>query len=160
MLNTILDYEFLDFYNLLSKNTDNPLISMDDVKDYKTLHSNNKLEEMDLSLPYLIKLSKRVYHTYDVNGVKISPYEIVYHETSLIEDLVLKWIKLISENIEILSDIDIKVKCSEGFLRFREGCLIINYYNPDNLNENFYKKLNNHKFKMFVQTNTFYYRVF
>lgn len=159
MLNTILDYEFLDFYKLLSKNIDNPLISMDDVKDYKTLCFNNKIEEIDLSLAYLIKLSKRVYHTYDVNGIKISPYRIVYHENSLIEDLTLKWITLISENIDIVSDIDIKVKCSEGFLQFREGCLIVNYYNPDNLNKNFYKKLNNCKFKMFVQTKTFFYMV-
>lgn len=169
MLNTILDCKNLNFYDMLNEfNLDdvlnNVFISAHDVKDYKTLSIYPLKKKCDISIPNLARLSKRVDKTYRINiyrikDIEVSPYSISYKKDVSVNDLILEWTKLISKHLEVIKkDIFLSVECKNGSICFKEGYLIIDYYDEKDFNKEFFEGFNA-DFIIIVKTKTFFYLV-
>lgn len=169
MLNTILDCKNLNFYDMLNElNLDdvlnNVFISAHDVKDYKTLSIYPLQKKCDISIPYLTRLSKRVDKTYRIKNmhrikdIEVSPYSISYKKDVSVNDLILEWTKLISKHLEVIKDIFLSVECKNGSICFKEGYLVIDYYDEKDFNKEFFEGFNA-DFIIIVKTKTFFYMV-
>ena len=168
MLNAILDCKNLNFYDMLNEfNLDdvlnNVFISAHDIKDYKTLSIYPLKKKCDISIPNLARLSKRVDKTYRINiyrikDIEVSPYSISYKKDVSVNDLIVEWTKLISKYLDVIKDIFLSVECKNGNICFKEGYLIIDYYNEKDFNKEFFEGFNL-DFIMIVKTKTFFYRV-
>lgn len=168
MLNTILDCKNLNFYDMLNEfNLDdvlnNVFISARDVKDYKTLSIYPLKKKCDISIPNLAGLSKRVDKTYRINiyrikDIEVSPYSVSYKKDVSVNDLILEWTKLISKHLEVIKDILLSVECKNGSICFKEGYLVIDYYDEKDFNKEFFEGFNA-DFIIIVKTKTFFYMV-
>lgn len=170
MLNTILDCKNLNFYDMLNElNLDdvlnNVFISAHDIKDYKTLCIYPLKKKCDISIPYLTRLSKRVDKTYRIKNmyrikdIEVSPYSISYKKDVSVNDLILEWTKLISKHLEVIKkDIFLSVECKNGSICFKEGYLVIDYYDEKDFNKEFFEGFNA-DFIIIVKTKTFFYMV-
>ena len=163
MLNSIVDCKNLNFYDMLNNFSlddvlNNSFILAIDIKDYKTLCIYHQEKQHDISIPYLVRLSKRVDRIYNVKDVKVSPYTVSYKKDVLVNDLILKWTNLISKHLDVLCDVLLSVKCKNGDICFKEGYLIIDYYNEKDFNKEFFEGFNA-DFIIIVKTKTFFYMV-